>query len=89
ILEDSGAKMLVVSGRKLYKHAEKAVESVERLENLIFFDAGAKQDAGKPSYELAEVESLGAEAQTELNFDIMLGDVRPDDLATIIYTSGT
>src|SRR5687768_14910257 len=38
ILEDSGAKMLFVSGKKLWKHAENAIQSVERLEKLVFFD---------------------------------------------------
>ena len=36
ILEDSGAKMLFISGQKLWKHAENAIQSVERLEKLIF-----------------------------------------------------
>jgi hypothetical protein len=30
-----------VSGKKLWKHAENAIQSVERLEKLIFFDADA------------------------------------------------
>src|SRR5678816_113543 len=38
ILENSDAKMLCVSGKKIYKHAEEAIRSVERLEKLIFFD---------------------------------------------------
>ena len=42
ILEDSGAKMLFVSGKKLLKHAEAAIQSVERIERLIFFDEDAK-----------------------------------------------
>jgi long-chain acyl-CoA synthetase len=41
ILEDSGAKMLFVSGKKILRHAENAIQSVERLEKLIFFDADA------------------------------------------------
>src|SRR5215204_7395996 len=41
ILEDSGAKMLFISGKKLFKHAEAAIRSVERLEKLIFFDGDA------------------------------------------------
>src|SRR5215207_229149 len=38
ILEDSGAKMLFISGKKLFKHAATALEGVEQLEKLIFFD---------------------------------------------------
>src|SRR4029077_19655476 len=41
ILENSGAKMLCVSGKKLFKHAEEAVRSVESLERLIFFENDA------------------------------------------------
>ena len=38
ILENSGAKMLFVSGKKLFKHAEDAVRSVARLEKIVFFE---------------------------------------------------
>jgi long-chain acyl-CoA synthetase len=44
ILEDSGAKMLFVSGKKLLKHAEEAIRSVETIEKLVFFDPDAKPD---------------------------------------------
>ena len=33
ILENSGAKMLFISGRKLYKHAAEAIGSVESIEH--------------------------------------------------------
>ena len=39
ILENSGAKMLFISGRKLYKHAADAIRSVESIERVVFFDA--------------------------------------------------
>lgn len=44
ILEDSGAKMLFVSGKKLLKHAEQAIQSVERIEKLVFFDSDSKPE---------------------------------------------
>src|SRR5215217_2798867 len=44
ILENSGAKMLCISGKKLFKHAEDAIRSVERLEKLVFFDRDALPD---------------------------------------------
>src|SRR5688572_21691260 len=47
ILENSGAKMLCVSGKKLFKHAEEAIRSVERLEKLIFFDSDALPDGDR------------------------------------------
>jgi long-chain acyl-CoA synthetase len=91
ILENSGAKMLCVSGKKLYKHAEEAVRSVERLEKLIFFDADAVADGDNRSVTLETVERQGqllADKESAA-FDEALAQVANDDLATIIYTSGT
>jgi long-chain acyl-CoA synthetase len=91
ILENSGAKMLFVSGKKLLKHAEAAVESVERIERLIFFDADAKPQNDSRSLSLSEVEARGGEFERNSGqtFEDLLQQVRADDLATIIYTSGT
>lgn len=91
ILEDSGAKMLFVSGKKLWKHAESAVQSVERLEKLIFFDSDAKPAGDNRALTLADVEQRGEEAGKidSQAFETFLKQVKADDLATIIYTSGT
>lgn len=91
ILENSGAKMLCVSGKKLYNHAEEAIRSVERLEKLIFFDTDAVTEDGRRSVSLEYVEQQGVkllEAEPSA-FDDELSKVANDDLATIIYTSGT
>src|SRR5688572_5742464 len=56
ILENSGAKMLCVSGEKLYKHAEEAIRSVERIEKLIFFDSDALPDGDRRAVSLEFVE---------------------------------
>src|SRR5829696_3145808 len=58
ILENSGAKMLCISGKKIWKHAENAIHSVERLEKLIFFDADGVAGAGSRAMTLAELESI-------------------------------
>ena len=59
ILEDSGAKMLFISGKKLLKHAEDAIQSVERLEKIVFFDDDAKPANDNRAMTLAEVEKRG------------------------------
>lgn len=90
ILENSGAKMLFISGKKLWKHAEQAIQSVERLEKLVFFDAGEKADDGR-AITLADVEAKGDEHR-KIDADVVersLAEIDPNDLATIIYTSGT
>ena len=91
ILEDSGAKMLFVSGKKLWKHAETAIQSVERLEKLIFFDSDAKPENDNRALTLSEVERRGEEADKidSLVFENYLKQIETGDLATIIYTSGT
>jgi long-chain acyl-CoA synthetase len=90
ILEDSGARVLFVSGRKVYRHARPGVEPVERLERVVFFDTDAA-DGADGSLSLFELEQTGAEldaAEPEV-FSRALNAVGADDLATIIYTSGT
>lgn len=89
ILEDSGAKMLFISGKKLWKHAEEAILSVERLEKLIFFDADSVPAENTRMIPLSTVEDAGTKQGEIDNFEEMLDQVKTDDLATIIYTSGT
>ncbi|HTK37564.1 MAG TPA: long-chain fatty acid--CoA ligase [Pyrinomonadaceae bacterium] len=91
ILENSGAKMLCISGKKILKHAEEAIKSVERLEKLVFFDTEAIPENDKRAISLAEVEKNGehTEKNEPRSFDDYLSNIEPNDLATIIYTSGT
>src|SRR5215213_1961493 len=89
ILEDSGARLLFVSGKKVFRHARPGVDPVA-LENVIFFDTDAAS-AREGSLTLFELEQRGAEldrAGPEV-FSRVLNAVGPSDLATIIYTSGT
>lgn len=91
ILENSGAKMLFISGKKLWKHAENAIQSVERLEKLIFFDADGKPEGNSRAITLGDVETEG-DAYRKIDADIFessLAAIETTDLATIIYTSGT
>ena len=90
ILEDSGARLLFVSGKKVYRHARPGVEPVKGLERVVFFDTDAAP-AREGALTLFELEQRGAEldrAEPEV-FDRALAAVGAEDLATIIYTSGT
>lgn len=91
ILEDSGSKMLFISGKKLLKHAENAIQSVERLEKLIFFNTEDVPNEDNRAIALNDVENLGKELDKidSKTFENSLSKVQPEDLATIIYTSGT
>ncbi|HYP52465.1 MAG TPA: AMP-binding protein, partial [Pyrinomonadaceae bacterium] len=90
ILADSGARVLFVSGRKIYRHAKKGVEGATNVEKLVFFDANAAGEVEGAAL-LHELEQRGAERdrdEPEL-FDRLIKEVGPEDLATVIYTSGT
>jgi long-chain acyl-CoA synthetase len=91
ILEDSGAKILFVSGKKTFQHAAPGFEGVESLEKLIFFDSDALPEDFQTALLLSTLETRGADLhQKDMHaFDRLLSDVKSDDLATIIYTSGT
>ncbi len=90
ILEDSGARVLFVSGKKVFRHARPGVEPVETLERVVFFDTDAAAGV-EGALTLFELEQTGAqldEAEPEV-FSRALNAVGAEDLATIIYTSGT
>ncbi len=79
ILTDSGTRAIFVSHQKLFRHAAKALEGLDFLERIIFFDASGTEDIGR-STTLESLEESGQERS--LNKPAA-------DLATIIYTSGT
>lgn len=90
ILTDSGARVLFVSNRRLYKHAHKALDRLGFVEELIFFDGDGTEDI-EHAMSLGSLEEAGKEQhrQRPAAFAEFLSAVQPADLATIIYTSGT
>ena len=83
-------RAVFVSNRKLFKHAAPAVEDLDFLERIIFFDAGVDEDIER-STTLDSLEQAGRQRDQDkpAAFDAYLKAIRPEDLATIIYTSGT
>ncbi len=90
ILTDSGARAIFISNEKLFGHAKQALEGLDSLERVIFFD-GQISDRFDRSTALESLEKSGHKrAQNNpAAFEAYLKAIRPDDLATIIYTSGT
>ena len=90
ILTDSGARVLFISGSRLYKHARKAIERLGFLEKIIFFDSDAV-DISPGAQTIGALEESGREQllKTPKAFEERLREVGPHDLATILYTSGT
>jgi long-chain acyl-CoA synthetase len=90
ILSDSGTRAIFISNKKLYKHAKEALDGLDFVERIIFFDESAAEGVER-STTLAAVEQHGRErvVSKPAAFNAYLKAIRPDDLATIIYTSGT
>jgi len=91
ILENSGARMLFISGKKLWKHAENAIQSVEQIEKIVFFDHEGLPETESRATMLEDIENKGVEfskIDPDL-FERSLAGIETTDLATIIYTSGT
>ncbi len=90
ILTDSGTRAIFISNKKLFKHAKEALDGLDFLERIIFFDDAAV-DSVKGSTTLAALENSGQQRAINkpAGFSAYLKAIRADDLATIIYTSGT
>ncbi|GIU81830.1 MAG: long-chain fatty acid--CoA ligase [Acidobacteria bacterium] len=89
ILENSRAKMLFISNKKLFQYAKPAIESVESLEKLIFFDELEEKSEKITSFRA--LEEIGERVRKKKSdaYENLLENIKTEDLATIIYTSGT
>ena len=90
ILTDAGTRAIFISNRKLYKHAAPALEGLDFLERIVFFDDASEEGVDRSST-LNALENIGRRRAAEhpVAFQAYLHAIKPDDLATIIYTSGT
>ncbi|MEP6912261.1 MAG: long-chain fatty acid--CoA ligase [bacterium] len=90
IIEDSGARAIFVSGRKVFKHAREGLKNSNTLERIIFFDGEAGTD-NERRVTLEDIEKIGAQRHQDEPeaFEALTAAVQTSDLATIIYTSGT
>ena len=86
ILSDSGAKMVVAENAKQTAKVAQTRESVPALIHVVALDEAAAKDG---VLSLASVIEAGAIAQFEESFEARRDSVRPDDLMSLVYTSGT
>ena len=98
IIRNSGIRVLFVSGNRLLKRIQPALEALRKDEVplLIMFESlteGEKESPKKrfESKSFADLEKTGSEERTRQpgRFRALQLEPEPDDLATIIYTSGT
>jgi long-chain acyl-CoA synthetase len=87
IIEDSDAKVVVVSSRELWKKVEPLRPRLPKVGSYILMTADVP-DGAMTMDDLAD-RGRKLEAQQPGLFEQLLDAVRPDDEASIIYTSGT
>ena len=90
ILEDSGARALMISGGRVLKHARAGFEGLDLLTDVIVFDPKSATGVNRAII-LETIETRGAtiDRNDATAFPRLIGRGRSEDLATIIYTSGT
>ncbi len=83
ILENSEAKLVFCESTEELEKVKEAREKLEGLEHAVLFDGEADG-----ALTLDELRDRGAEAGDEA-LEERAGQVKPDDLFTLVYTSGT
>lgn len=89
ILKDSGARVLAVSNYDKFLQVQEVLRECESVDHVIFLD-GANADVSA-GISLAELEERGRVVETNQPqlADELRRNSHPDELATILYTSGT
>jgi long-chain acyl-CoA synthetase len=87
IVENSGAKLLVCSDLDLYRKVEAVRNVLPTIEHIVLMEG----EAPPGTLSLAEVMDKGSRIQAEspASFERSVERVRPGDMASLIYTSGT
>lgn len=90
LLEDSGAKLVFVSTREQMEKAQEAAAECPQEILIVVFDTIADLPAGVMSW--ASFLAAGADragAWSDEDFRASALEVKPHDIATVLYTSGT
>ncbi|WP_263409477.1 AMP-dependent synthetase/ligase [Terriglobus tenax] len=86
MLADSGAKVAIISTKDQYEKLGKISEQIPALERVVVMDAGEFPGADSLPSLLADADKDTARDDA---FEAMLNSIQPEDLASIVYTSGT
>ena len=85
ILSHSDAKILIVSSKELYKKLKPVFDEIDTVEEIYSID----EIKGVKNWK--EIADLGASKENEFREELnkRRDNVQPDDLLTLLYTSGT
>jgi long-chain acyl-CoA synthetase len=92
ILNDSGSVAVVCSTEEQLNKILEVRSHVPSIHNIIVCDPPVNRELPPGALSFKDVVRLGAETEAKEGrdkFDQLLDSAKPDDLATIVYTSGT
>lgn len=92
IINDAGAKAIMVGSQSLYDSVRGIKDNCPCLKRIIAAYDDIKFDKGDDtSIHLSEVYALGEKASDECRAEVerRTSEATPDDIATLLYTSGT
>ena len=88
IVNDAGIKIMFVGEQEQYDRAKKVKAECSCLEKIVAFDRDIVI-SGDDSMYFDELLNMGRKADQDATLQERLNQVNPDDILTLIYTSGT
>jgi long-chain acyl-CoA synthetase len=85
----SGSRVAFVAGEEQLHKIEKVRDQATALEHVVIFDGESSADGFVLSWSDFRERGAQHDAANPLEFDRRCGAVQPDDVATVVYTSGT
>ncbi len=92
IVNDSGAKLIMVGDQRQYRIARNIFHECPTLERIVRYDSEIVPDLNdRDSISFVDLLANGAEASQEIRDEVArrAAAATPDDTATLLYTSGT
>ncbi len=89
ILKDCGARVLAISNREKYDQMRGVLKECETLERVIFLDSSAADEDSGLTLEQLRDRGRALIARAPELVRAFSREAQPQDLATILYTSGT
>lgn len=89
ILKDCGARVLAISNREKFDQMRGVLKECEALERVIFLDSSAADEAAGLTLEQLRDRGRALISRAPELVRAFSREVQPQDLATILYTSGT
>lgn len=88
IVDQTGMKLLFVGSQKHLENAIWALDNTESLKKVVVFEKGVKIEDGR-CMTWADFLVLGSKPEYDVELKQSIDTIKSDDLATILYTSGT